>query len=244
MGSIVKSYINMKNTADQIRYEFTNQDTIVLRQNGAFHVAVGHSVLILKILGAKTKVHSVYDKLTKQDVYEMSIHSSRMEDTKKFLQEIGSEILRDSGGFYVVRLKNPPGAKTIQRARKSDQIRSEVAGDMLQKHRQKTPVAKEVRMVFEEVSMLAGTMKSPENGTLGKIILERTLDLQQAIRSVTRTQPIDRDLVQRVDDISDDILGLLLLTPDFGQHAARLTRIGRSLNTIRGALMTKSTVPS
>ena len=57
-----KSYLKMKSYLDQIRYEFTNQDTVVLRKSGNYFKAVGNSAVILKLLGAKTKVRSLYNQ--------------------------------------------------------------------------------------------------------------------------------------------------------------------------------------
>ena len=53
-----KSYLKMKSYLDQIRYEFTNQDTVVFMKVGAYSKAVGNSAVVLKILGAKTKLHA------------------------------------------------------------------------------------------------------------------------------------------------------------------------------------------
>ena len=47
-----KSYLKIQSITDQIRYEFTNQDTVALRKSGVYHKAVGNSAVMLKILGA------------------------------------------------------------------------------------------------------------------------------------------------------------------------------------------------
>ena len=50
-----KSYNKLKTNLDQIRYEFTNQDSVALRKSGNFYKAVHNSAVMLKMLGAKTK---------------------------------------------------------------------------------------------------------------------------------------------------------------------------------------------
>ena len=44
-----KSYKSIKNTVDHIRYEFTNQDTIVFAKNGLFYKSYGNSDALLKL---------------------------------------------------------------------------------------------------------------------------------------------------------------------------------------------------
>ena len=56
-----KSYLKMKSYLDQIRYEFTNQDTVVFMKIGSYGKAVGNSAIMLKILGAKTKLHARFN---------------------------------------------------------------------------------------------------------------------------------------------------------------------------------------
>ena len=44
-----RSYNKMMSPQQQIKYEFTNQDTIALRKSGKYWKAVGNSALILKM---------------------------------------------------------------------------------------------------------------------------------------------------------------------------------------------------
>ena len=77
-----RSYQKIKSPTDQVRYEFTNQDTVVLRKSGVYYKVVGNSAVMLKILGAKTKIRSGYNSSFEQEVLEMSLHSKNIGDIK------------------------------------------------------------------------------------------------------------------------------------------------------------------
>ena len=130
-----RSYQKIKSPTDQVRYEFTNQDTVVLRKSGVYYKVVGNSAVILKILGAKTKIRSGYNSSFEQEVLEMSLHSKNIGDIKEYLETMSSKVLRDDGLFYIVRLKTPIGAKRIRRARGSNELKEEIARDILIKRR-------------------------------------------------------------------------------------------------------------
>ena len=231
-----KSYLKMKSVPDQIRYEFTNQDTIALRKSGAYHKAVGNSAVLLKILGAKTKIRSSYNAFYGQEVLEMSLHSGKLNEIKEYLQTLSEKTLRDDGVFYVIRLKAPISAKRIKRARNSEELRTEITEDILLKRRHSTPMAREVREIFKEVGLLARTMKNQDGMVLGEALLQETMQLQRAVRVLTRTEAPPKELVVAVDDAADDLAGLLLLVPNFVEQSARLSRVGRSINAIRAML--------
>lgn len=230
---IDKSYLKMRTQTDQIRYEFTNQDTIVLRRSGAYHKAVGNSAVMLKILGAKTKIKSVYNKVYEQEVYELSLHSTKIKDTKEYLASISSDLLRNDENFYVIRLKTPVSIKRIKRARSSLELKTEVTEDILLKHRKFTPLGKEARDIFTEVGLLVRAMKNQDGVVLGRALIEKTLQLQSIIRCVMRTEAPSAEQLVSLDDTADDLQGLLLLVPNFVEQSNRLSRIGRSLNEVR-----------
>ncbi len=232
-----KSYLKMQSVSDQIRYEFTNQDSIVLRKSGVYYKAVGNSAVLLKLLGAKTKIRSSYSVAYGQEVLEMSLHSGKFGEIKEYLQTLSSKTLRDDGLFYAVRLKTPVSAKRIKRARTSDELRTEITEDILLKRRHSTPMAREVREVLKEVGLLARTMKNQDGTVLGEALLQAVLSLQRVVRVLTRTPEPPKELVVAVDDAADDLAGLLLLVPNFVEQSARLSRVGRSINAIRTMLV-------
>lgn len=228
-----KSYLKIKTQTDQVRYEFTNQDTIALRKTGVYHKASGNSAIILKILGAKTKVKSVYNKVYEQEVYELSLHSSRISQTKEYLESLSSDILRNDEIFYIVRLKVPVSVKRIKKARSSLELRTEVTEDILLMHRHSTSLGKEVRDIFTEVGLLVRAMKNQDGIVLGRVIIEEVLGLQRIVRKIMRTEVPSSELLSTLDDKADDLQGLLLLVPNFVEQSARLSKIGRSLNVLR-----------
>lgn len=232
-----KSYEKLKTVPDHIRYEFTNQDSIALRKNGVYYKAVGNSAIMLKILGAKTKIRSNFNTFYEQEVLEMSLHGSKFDEIKNYLQTLSLKTLRDDNLFYIIRLKSPINAKRIKRARASGDLRTEVTEDILLKRRHSTPLSKEVREIFKEVGLLVSAMKSQDGQVLGLALLNEVIDLQRAVRVLTRTETPSGKLKLAVDDAADDLLGTLLLVPNFVEQATRLARIGRSVNTIRLALV-------
>ena len=231
-----RSYQKIKSPTDQVRYEFTNQDTVVLRKSGVYYKVVGNSAVMLKILGAKTKIRSGYNSSFEQEVLEMSLHSKNIGDIKEYLETMSSKVLRDDGLFYIVRLKTPIGAKRIRRARGSNELKEEIALDILIKKRYNTPLAKEVRDIFHEVGLLARTMKNQDGQVIGETLLRQAMSLQCSVRVLTRTELPTPDQKLAVDDATDDLLGVLLLVPNFAEQSARLSRIGRSANSIRSYL--------
>lgn len=230
---IDKSYLKMRTQTDQVRYEFTNQDTIVLRKSGAYHKAVGNSAIMLKILGAKTKIKSVYNKVYEQEVYELNLHSTKIKETKEYLVSISSGLLRNDEEFYVVRLKAPISIKRIKKARSSLELKTEATEDILLKHRKFTPLGKEVRDIFTEIGLLVRAMKNQDAMVLGRVLIEKTLQLQAIIRSIMRTEVPSEEQLVFLEDTADDLQGLLLLVPNFVEQSGRLSRIGRSLNEVR-----------
>jgi len=227
-----KSYLRMKTQADQIRYEFTNRDTIVLRSSGMYYKAMGNSAVLLKGMGSKTKIRSSFDPVTKQDVLELSIHAGRIDDTKKYLKEKSELVLRDDKRFYIVRLKNPMSAKELKKFKNSDELKSDLTEDILNKHRKETQMAKEVRDIFQEAAILVRTMGAAD-AALGRMLFDELLTLYIAVRALMREKGKKEETWIAVDDAADNVQGLLLLTPDFAKHAGRLGRMGRSLNKIR-----------
>lgn len=228
-----RSYQKIKSPTDQVRYEFTNQDTVVLRKSGVYYKVVGNSAVMLKILGAKTKIRSSFSSAYSQEVLEMSLHSGKLDEIKEYLKTLSTKILRDDELFYIVRLKAPISAKHIKRARTSGELRTEVTQDILLKRRHSTPLAKEVREIFKEVGLLVRTMKNQDGLVLGEALLREAVDLQRAVRVLTRDAHPAAEVKQAVDDATDDLLGVLLLVPNFVEQSARLSRIGRSINAIR-----------
>lgn len=231
-----KSYLRMKTQTDQIRFEFTNQDTIVLRKNGMYHKAMGNSAVMLKMLGAKAKIRSGYDPVTRQEVLEISIHAGKIDDAKAFLILTGSEVLRDDGTFFAVRLKKPIDAKRLRKEKVSLGLKTEVAEDILMKRRKQTPMAKEVREIFKESGFLVRTMKGTDGLVLGRAILDEIMNLQRVVRVLMRENGKCEQTRTAVDDAADNLQGMLLLVPNFSLQADRLSRMGRSLNKIRSAL--------
>ena len=229
-----KSYLKMKSYLDQIRYEFTNQDTVVFMKIGSYCKAVGNSAIMLKILGAKTKLHARFSASYKQDVLELRIHSSKFAETKEYLNKISSSVLRDDEIFYIVRLKTPVSAKQLKRAKANPLVKQELAEDALSKHRSNTPMANEVRTIFKEIALLVRTTKTQESAVLGSALLNKTIELQSYVRQLTRCKerPSEK-LLQSIDDSADDLQGLLLLVSNIAEQATRLAVIGRSLETIR-----------
>lgn len=227
-----RSYQKMQTEEEQIRYEFTNQDSIVLRKSGAYYKAVGNSAILLKIYGGKTKIRSSYKPFYGQEVLEMSLHQSRIEETKRYLETLSKKILRDDKTFYIVRLKEPVSAKRIKNARTSNELKAEVTEDILLSRRYNTPLSREVRIIFKEVSLLVQSMKAKDSTVLGTVLLTEALDLQRAIRALTRTSNCTPELKQDIADRADDLLGTLLVVPDFTLYSQRLSRIGRSANSI------------
>ena len=227
-----RSYDKIKNQNDQIRYEFTNQDTIVLRKSGQYYKVIGNSVLMLKILGAKTKVRINYNLFYSQEILEMSMYSKKIEETKKYLIDISKTILRDDGQFFIIRLKQPISAKRIKKERSDPKFKTELAEDILHKFRHSTPTSKEVGVVFNEVNILISIMSGHVATVLGRIILEEVVSLQQILRSYTRSNVPSEEQRLMIKDKIDDVLGLLLLVPNFAVQAPRLAKIGRSLNNI------------
>lgn len=231
-----KSYLKMRTQTDQIRYEFTNQDTVAFRKNGMYHKAMGNSAVILKMLGAKTKVRSGFDPVTKQEVLEMSIHVGKIKNTKLFLETLGKEVLRDDEDFFVVRLKKPIDAKRMRKEKRDLVLKSEVTEDILMKRRKQTPMAKEVRDIFKEAGALVRTMKGTDGLVLGRAILDEIMELQRTVRILMRDTGKSEEIRQAVDDAADNVQGMLLLAPNFANQADRLSRMGRSLNRIRAEL--------
>jgi len=229
--SQAKFYERIESQADQIRFEFTNFHSIVMRKNGMFYKAMGNSAILLKSLGAKTKLRTGYDPMTKQEILELSIHESGLQATKDFLKTKCGEVLRDDKALFVIRLKQPMDAKKLKYIKSSDAVKIEVTEDILTKRRQETPLAKEVRDLFEEASYLTRSLKGVEGEVFGRLLLELVLRLQLKVRELIRDEasPVRR---QAVEDAADDIQGLLLVLPNYAQQADRLARMGRSLNRI------------
>ena len=189
---------------------------------------------MLKMLGAKTKLHARFNASYKQDVLELRLHSSKFPETKEYLKSISIATLRDDELFYVVRLKTPFGAKQLKRARNNPALKQELVEDALLKHRSHTPMEVEVRIVFKEISFLAYSTKSHENAVLGTALLNKTIELQQYIRQATRCETIlPVSLCQSIDDAADDLQGLLLLVSHIPEQASHLAVIARSLVSIR-----------
>jgi len=226
-----RSYHKMTTQSDQIRYEFTNQDTIVLRKNGMYHKAMGSSAVILKSMGVQTRIRAYFDNMVKQEVLELATHVGRIDALKEMLKEKCGEVLRDSGGIFVIRLKKPMDSKELKRLKNNAQLKGEVTEGILTKNRSETPLAKEVRDIFGETVFLVRQMPAVEGPVLGRMLLEAVLRLHQTVRELMRDEKsVERRLA--VDDAVDDLQGLLLHVPNFAQHADRLARIGRSLNRI------------
>ena len=227
-----RSYNKISTNEQQIRYEFTNTETIVLRKNKVFWKAVGNSAVMLKIFGAKTKIHSYYNAYYSQEVLEMSLHAKNIEDVKKWLEKQSVEILRDDNRYYIIKLKTPVSSKRIKIARKSKEISGEVTENILYKHRHSTPLLKAVKDVFTEAGTIVGRMPKINGAVLGEFILRNVLELQQLIRSYSRSRECTKADVQKITDKVDDILGLLLLVPNFLEQASNLMIIGRRLEFI------------
>ena len=85
-------------------------------------------------------------------------------------------------------------------------------------------------------------MKNQDGVALGYTLLQETLDLQKAVRQLTRTENPSKELLQTVDNTADALQGTLLLVPNFVQEANRLSRIGRGLYELHEELikLTKS----
>lgn len=228
-----KGYLKMNTQLDQIRYEFTNQDTIALRKSGAYFKAMGNSAVMMKMLGGKTKIRSHLDATVKQEVFEMSIHAGRIEETKKFLMPLAAEVLRDDGTFFVVRLKKPAGSKQIRKAKRTLGLKAEVAEDILTQRRKETPMSREVRYIFGEAGLLVRTMKGTDGLVLGRMILERVLQLETFVRELMISEKYERVDGILIDCSVDQLQGLLVMVPNFELEAERLARMGRSLLRIK-----------
>ena len=233
----LKSYEKMQTQIDQIRYEFTNQDTIVLRKSGMFHKAVSNSAVILKYMGAKTKIRSSIDPATKQEIFELSVHVGNIDKTKEFLKEKCGKVLRDDKDFFIIRLKQPMDTKKLRALKKSDLIKNDATRDILTKKRNETPLAKESKDIFQEAIFLVRTMNGIDGQILGRMIMEAVLFLYQSVRTFMRDEK-SKSQLKIVDDAVDDLQGLLLLVPNFTENADRLARIGRSLNRISDRVKT------
>ena len=190
-----KSYSKIATMADHVRYEFTNQDTVVLRKSGNYFKAVGNSAVILKLLGAKTKVRSLYNQTFQQEVIEMSLHKNTIQETKEYLLKQSIKLLRDDDTFFIVRLRHPFSAKHIKAARNSATVRTEITEHILTAGRSNTPLAREVREIFKEVAQLVRNMKNQDGVALGYTLLQETLDLQKAVRQLTRTENPSKELL-------------------------------------------------
>lgn len=240
----VKSYLKMRSQEDQIRYEFTNFSTIVLRKSGMYHKAVGNSAIILKMLGAKTKIRSHYNAVVKQEVLELSVHVGRIEETKLFFGAFGKKILRDDGEFFVVKLNKPIEAKRMRRERSSAVLKTEVTEDILTRRRKETPLAKDVRELFKEAALLIRTMKGTDGAVIGRALLDKLVELQQVVREVTREmdEVVRKKIAARAGDVADDVLGMLLLVPNFVMQSDRISGMGRCVDRIAlemGAIVKK-----
>jgi hypothetical protein len=226
-----KSYFRIGTQTDVVRYEFTNQDTIVLRKSGMFYKAMGNSAVILKSMGVKAKIRSSFDPVVKQEILELSIHVGKIDELKKFLADRCGGILRDDTGFFIARLKQPMDAKKLRALKKSGAVKSEATESIIMKKRKETPLAKEVRDLSQEAMFLIKGMNGTDGQVLGRTIVEQIMVLQRAVRELMR----DEDSTQKrqaVENAADDFQGLLLLVPNFSEHADRLARMGRSLNFI------------
>ena len=82
-----------------------------------------------------------------------------MVETKKFLMASCGQVLRDDNKFFIIRLKEPMSAKKLKQIKNSDTIKVEVAEDILNKNRKETPLAKEVREIFKEASLLIRSLE-------------------------------------------------------------------------------------
>lgn len=226
-----KSYYKMGTQTEQIRYEFTNQDTIVLRKSGMFYKAMGNSAVMLKSMGVKTKIRSGFSPATKQEILELSIHVGQIDDIKRYLIENCGEIIRDDTSFFIIRLKQQMDAKKLKSLKKNGAVKDEATESILTKRRKETPLSKEVRELFKEAMYLVRTMNGTDGQVLGKMILEQILELHRAVRELIRDER-SQEARQAVNDAADDLQGLLLLIPNFTEQADRLSRMRRSLNLI------------
>ena len=228
-----RSYNKMVSPQQQIKYEFTNQDTIALRKSGKYWKAVGNSALILKIFGAKTKIRTHYDPFFSQEILEMSTHQDKLPAAKKYLEEKGATVLRDDKIFFVVRLKVPISSKVLKEAKNSSVVKKEITEDILLRYRHDTALGRSVRNIFTELLVIVRNLKSPEARVLGSALLEHIVSLQCMTRIYSRTTSPSSEIAQQIDDKADDILGLLLLLSNFVAHASQIAVIGRELNSIR-----------
>ncbi|MCL2038396.1 hypothetical protein FWG86_00615 [Candidatus Saccharibacteria bacterium] len=226
-----KSYMKMKTQTEQLRYEFTNQDTIVLRKNGVFHKAMGNSAIILKSMGVETKVRTGFSQAIKQETFELSVHMGQIEELKRQLREKCKEVLREDGDFFIIRLKEPIPAEKLKQMKKSAIVKIEATESILMRKRKETPLAKEVRDLFSEATYLARALHGVDGQCLARMILEQILALQRAVRALMREEGSDAAR-QAVLDAADDVQGLLLLVVSFTEQADRLARMGRGLNRI------------
>jgi hypothetical protein len=230
----LKSYQKMTTQTDQIRYEFTNQDTIVLRRNGIYHKAIGNSAVILKHMGVTPRIRLHYDNVVKQERLELAVHAKATPTLREMLKAKGGVVLREDENIFVIRLKQPLGSKEIRRMRNSAQLKSEVTEGILTKNRPEAPLEKEVREIFGETVVLVRQMPVAEGAILGRLLLETALRLHQVARELTRDEKSpERRLA--LEDAADDLRGLLFHVSNFIEEAERVRRIGRSLKRVLGS---------
>lgn len=231
-----RSYNKIQDNESHIRYEFTNYDTIVFRKSKLFWKAIGNSVVILKIYGAKTKVRSYYNVYYSQEILELSLHTDNMDKVKAWLSVKGSVLLRNDKNYYVIKLKEPISAKRIKTAKNSKEIASEVTQNILYKYRHSTPLLKAVRDIFNETGVVVSRMPRSNGIVLGEFLLTNILELQMHVRNYSRQENASNEQRQDILDKIDDVVGLFVLIPNFLSQSSRILIIGRKLESITIAI--------